>query len=291
MNRTTGSIIASCAVFQLAGWLTAGEPTRLTNDGRLKFSPVFCNDGESIVYADLEKPTLLRLQRLRLTDGRIEPLHPEAATSQFDPAWARNCGVYAHVHNRGTLSVSVIIHRPDGSQSEILPGGGFDGLRSPAVSPDGTHVLYCHAERGRLQVCIAAADGTGQRPLTDSAGSSNWPDFSPDGRRIVFASSRSGDFEIYVMQADGSDVRRLTESPLQDVRPRFSPDGGRIAFTSHRDGNAELYVMNADGSDVRRVTVHDERDDYAAWHPSGRQLAAVCERNGEHDLYLIDVPY
>jgi tricorn protease-like protein len=277
-------------VSALAGTAAAGEPVRLTFDGRIKFTPVFCHDGESLVYVDFEKPTLYRLQRLHLASGTIEALHPEASTFQFEPAWARRAPVYAYAHTRGTLSVSVIIRRDKEQLAEILPGGGFDGLRSPAVAPDGTRVLYSHAERGRQQIFSVAPDGSETRPLTDSPGNNNWPDFSPDGRQIVFSSSRTSDYEIHVMDSDGGNVRPLTDSPLQDIRPRFSPDGSRIAFTSHRDGNAELYVMQADGTVVTRVTQHDERDDYPAWHPDGAHLVAVCERDGEHDLYLIDAP-
>lgn len=290
MKHSMRSAVIACALAQFARGLTAGEPTRLTHDGRQKYTPVFCNDGEHLVFVDLETPSLLRLKRLRIADGQIEALHPDVTTSEFEPAWARSANVYAYAHTRGTLSVSVIIRGENGRQAEVLPGGGFDGLRSPAVSSEGTRVLFAHSERGRQQIFSVSPEGKDERPLTDSAGNNNWPDFSPDGRQIVFASSRTGNYEICVMQADGSNVRQLTDSPLQDIRPRFSPDGQRIAFTSHRDGNAELYVINADGSDEKRVTVHDERDDYPAWHPNGKQLIAVCEREGEFDLYLIDVP-
>jgi len=268
----------------------AGELTRLTHDGRLKFSPVFCDDGATLVYVDFEKPTLYRLKCLRLDSGECTALNPAATTSEFEPAWARRANVCAFAHTRGTLSVSVIVRAGAEQTAEIMPGGGFDGLRSPAVSPDGSQVLYCQSANGRQQIYAVAADGSNTRMLTDSEGNNNWPDFSPGGERIVFSSSRSGNYEIFVMNADGRQVRQLTDSPLQDIRPRISPDSRRIAFTSHRDGNAELYVMNTEGGDIRRVTLHEERDDYPAWHPSGHQLVAVCERAGEHDLYLIDVP-
>ena len=288
MNRRI-LCLAAAILGGLIGSATAGEPVRLTFDGRQKFTPTICHDGESLVYVDFERPNLYRLKRLLLAGGEPEDLHPEATTFEFEPAWARQSPVYAYAHARGTLSISVIIRREGQQLAEILPGGGFDGLRSPAVSADGSRVLYSHAERGRQQIYSVAPDGTGATPLTNSPGNNNWPDFSPDGRQIVFASSRSDDYEIYVMDADGKNVRRLTDSPLQDIRPRFSPDGRHIAFTSHRDGNAELYVINADDSSIRRVTSSEERDDYAAWHPSGRQLVAVCERGGEHDLYLFDL--
>lgn len=289
-GTTFRCIAVALLLSHLGSFASAAEPTRLTSDGRIKFTPVFCHDGQSLVYVDFERPNNFRLMRLRLSSGEVESLHPEATTFEFEPAWARNADVYAYAHTRGTLSISVLIRNAGKAPVEILPGGGFDGLRSPAVSPDGTRVLYCHGAQGNQQIHAVAADGTGDRRLTESQGLNNWPDFSPDGRQIVFASSRDGDFEIYVMDADGANPRRLTDSPLQDIRPRFSPDGRRIAFTSHRDQNAELYMMNADGSDVRRVTDHAERDDYPAWHPDGKRLVAVLERDGAHDLYLVDAP-
>ena len=268
----------------------ASEPLRLTHDGRLKFSPVFCDEGKAVVYVDLETPSLYRLKKLRVADQRTKSLHPQATTSEFEPAFSRHAPVYAYAHTRGALSVGINIHRAGETSSiEIPPGEGFAGLRSPAVSPDGSRIVFSEAAGGRQQLVSVAADGSGKMPLTDSRGIDNWPDFSPDGKRIVFGSSREGDFEIFIMQADGTDVRRLTTSPRQDIRPRFSPTGQQVAFTSYRDGNAEIYVMNADGSQPRRATFHEERDDYPAWHPSGDKLVVVSERDGMHDLYLLDL--
>src|SRR5437667_7556046 len=62
------------------------ESVRLTSDGRLKFSPVFFDGGRDIIYADFERPELFRLQRLNLASKKIEPLHPSASKSAFDPA-------------------------------------------------------------------------------------------------------------------------------------------------------------------------------------------------------------
>src|SRR5262245_47131661 len=75
--------------------LGAAEPVRLTSDGKLKFSPVFFNGGREIVYADLEKPEQYRLQRLNLATRAVEPLHPKATTSEFEPAVSADGKTYA----------------------------------------------------------------------------------------------------------------------------------------------------------------------------------------------------
>jgi WD40 repeat protein len=268
--------------------MSAGEPARLTFDGRLKFSPVFRDGGREVVFAELVTPSLYQIRRLVLADGTNEPLHTAASTSEFEPAWSRDDQCYAFLKTRSALSVSVMVCDRGGMKlGEFLPAEGFCGYRSPAVAPDHSRVAFSYAEKGRQQIYSGRPDGTDRKPLTDSRGINNWPAYSPDGRTIVFGSSRDGNFDIYRMNADGSNVQRLTDSPFQDIRPRFSPDGARIVFTSHRDGNAEIYVMNADGSAPRRSTVNVERDDYADWHPDGARLVVVSERGGLHDLYLV----
>lgn len=274
----------------LAQGTNAAEPRRLTRDGRLKFSPVFANEGREIVYVELENPTLYRLKRLSLDDLSTEVLHADAKTSEFEPAYSADGKTFAFLQTIDVLRVSLIVRDRKGKTlGEVPPPPGFSGMRSPAISPDGQFVIYSIADKGRQQLFRVRADGTERQTMTDSQGINNWPAYSHSGESVAFGSSRDGDFEIYRMPADGGDAIRLTNSPGQDIRPRFSPDGTRIAFTSHRDGNAEIYTINVDGTSPQRITESLERDDYPEWHPDGRHLAIVGERGGRHDLYLLEL--
>jgi TolB protein len=281
--------VLPCLLALPVGLLRGGEPVRLTFDGRLKFSPVFFNGGKEVIYADLEKPEQFRLQRLNLATKAVEPLHPKAAASEFEPAVSADGRFYAFLRTRGTLSVGVVIRNAaTGAEVEVPPGTGFSGLRAPALAPDGSRALYSFAD-GQQHIWSVDARGRDPKALTKGEGVNTEPCYSPDAKRIAFSSTRDGNYEIYVMDADGSNVRRLTNSPYRDIRPRFSPDGKRITFTSHRDGNAEIYVMNAEGSAQRRLTHNPDRDDYPTWHPDGRRLIFVSERDGKHDLYMLEV--
>lgn len=286
--------IVFCAVFLIAlikSICEAAEPVRLTDDGKLKSDPTFVNEGRQLVFTWLEQDDRLRLMRMSMKTKKFEPLHKDVTKSEFEAAFSPDGRYYAFVQSRGNLNLALVIRNTkENKQSEVPPGGGFSGLRSPTISPDAKRVLFCYPEQGRQHIYSVNVLAKDKKQLTDSSGVNNWPSISRDGKQIVFGSTRDGNYEIYVMKYDGSDVRRITESPRQDMRPEFSPDGSRIAFTSSRDGNYEIYVVNSDGSQLRRLTTNQERDDYATWHPDGKHLAVVSERAGRHDLYLYEVP-
>src|SRR5262245_6149572 len=78
---------ALCALLLLTGTLNAGEPERLTTDGKLKSAPVFASAHE-IVFAVHEIPNQVVLKRLKLKDRAQELAHPSLKSHQFDPAFS-----------------------------------------------------------------------------------------------------------------------------------------------------------------------------------------------------------
>lgn len=274
------------------------EARRLTQDGRLKMDPMFIRGGSELIYTVQESATQLSLMKLKLSDGSVERLHPQAERSEMDAAFSADGQYYAFIRNTGNLNVRLLIRdAAQKKETEFEPPGGFIAVRRPALSPDGNRVLFSLPAYNGQQIVLLELRGLERRNLKPedinkyltTTGLNNWPAYSPDGSDIVFGSSRGGSFEIYLMKADGSDVRRLTRSSAMNIRPSWSPDGKRLAFTSNRDGQYEIYVMNRDGANQRRLTNHPERDDYACWHPDGKSLAVVSERAGRTDLYLLEV--
>ena len=262
----------------------AGESHRLTTDGQLKRDPIFVNEGREIVYSVEHTAPRLILNRLRLADGVVTRLHPEASLPELKPSFSRNEKIYSFLAMTGNDNLTLRVRDVKSKQVRILKSSGAV-VWNAAITPDGKQVVYNISG----QLILRSLSDDKEIPLTKSAGRNDWPNVSADGKQIVFSSSRNGDFDISVMKLDGSEVRRLTESPGLDMRPVWSPDGKQIAFTSNRDGNYEIYAMNADGSNVRRITHHEERDDYPAWHPNGKKLVYVSERNGNYDLYLTEI--
>jgi hypothetical protein len=71
-------LVAAAVTSQLA----AVEPIRLTHDGRMKFTPVFINGGEDLVFVEIQDPRMSRLQRLQ-SSWRRDRVSVVIVTRQF----------------------------------------------------------------------------------------------------------------------------------------------------------------------------------------------------------------
>jgi TolB protein len=277
--------------YPLANGMQAGEPRRLTHDGKLKFAPTFTANGKEIVYSIHEEPTRVSLKKLELSAGSETLLYPSLAAHQHDPDFSPDGRLLCFAMSSGSPQLVLIIKDlQTKGESSFHPQGARSTVRTPRFTPDNKRIVFMLSAPGGQQIATVDVEGGNLSRLTQSEGMNCWPSVSPDGQQIVFGSSRDGGFCIYAMNIDGSSVLRLTRHPLRDMRPVWSPDGGSIAFASNRDGNSEVYIMDRDGRRLRRVTHHPERDDYPVWHPDGRQILMVSQRGGAHDLYLVDVP-
>jgi Tol biopolymer transport system component len=152
---------------------------------------------------------------------------------------------------------------------------------APDWSPDGTRIAYIRWDQDQPSIWVMAADGSGQRQLTDRAVGSP-PDWSPDGVRVLF---EAGDYRLYAINADGTGRRQI--SGIGPVRgARWSPDGTRIALTMQD----AVWVINADGGGLRRL----KHGWYPSWSPDGRQLVYLAVsfasvRTGELQIRLMDI--
>ncbi len=127
----------------------------------------------------------------------------------------------------------IYIMNTDGSEQQRLTNSGE--AFTPAISPDGTRILFNSTGNGNAEIWVMLL-----HPATFSA-------------------------EIHVMNSDGSGDAAITQAGATSEYPCWSPDGKQIAFQTSQDGNFEIYIMNADGSDPRRLTYNDAFDGRPSW--------------------------
>jgi TolB protein len=146
-------------------------------------------------------------------------------------------------------------------------------------------IAFVSSRDGDYAIFTMAADGGGERRLTDPEGDATGQDdlffqvdpaWSPDGTRLAFASGRSGSSDIYVMSSDGTGTTRLTSGEKNDTHPTWSSSGEIVAFA--RDG--DIYVVNMDGSGLRRISDVTAEESDPAWSPDGGWIAYVRRTPG-----------
>lgn len=192
---------------------------------------------------------------------------------------------------------AVFVMNADGSRPTRVAGG-----RSPAWSPDGSHIAFI----GDAGLTVMNADGSARHPLATNRQPES-PAWSPDGHSIAYSALNSGRcvlifFEplcardLYVVDVNGAGVRQLTRAPdaLDQSRdPAWSPDGASLAFWRSRltTTEADLYLVAADGTEAAQLTaIAGTAEGFPVWSPDGRALAFGLrpDRAGDdYDIALI----
>jgi len=160
---------------------------------------------------------------------------------------------------------------PDGTQKKRLTSTeGYDG--GAVFSRDGKHLVWRAnhpktpetMERYRallkenlttpmkMEIFVAAADGSGARQITNFGCASFAPTFTPDGRKILFSSNKhecdGRKFELFMINLDGTGLEQVTNFGGFTSFPEFSPDGKRLVFASDKDSKSryEFNIFVAD---------------------------------------------
>jgi Tol biopolymer transport system component len=187
---------------------------------------------------------------------------------------------------------------------------GYDAEAS--YSPDGRWIVFSSmrdaynrtlsgAEQKQLgldpsyfgEIYIMAADGSGQKRLTNVPGYDGGPFFSPDGKRIVWRRFDEQGLiaDVWTMNLDGTNAKQVTQFKSMSWAPYIHPSGEYLLFASNKLGfeNFEVFMVDVEGrKEPVRVTYSDGFDGLPVPSPDGRQLAWTSSRGGgrEGQIFL-----
>jgi TolB protein len=255
---------AGTHIHRVGGYRNADHPAWSPDGRKLAFDEGFPSADIYVMNADGSDVT-------RLTDDQ----------NSMDPAWSPDGRRIAYDNG-----ADVRVMNADGSRQRTVIKAAVSGnFPQPSWSPDGRRIAFsCSHDPGiDVGICVANADGTGVRKLTnrlpggghlyDSA-----PKWSPDGRRIAFYQEYDCDgcdsygtdwganLLVAVVNADGTRLRGLTHDYVS-ADPSWSPLGTEIAYDTPYDAVSQIHVMNADGSSQRLLNVGRRGGKDPAWSP------------------------
>jgi hypothetical protein len=161
---------------------------------------------------------------------------------------------------------------------------------SPALSPDGRHVVFL-SERDRLSIDLFLAEvrtGRVVRKIATTTGSTETESLQPvqsagswaaDGRFVYAALRRGAPALVVVDPVTGRMIREVRLPQLGEVlTPAFAPDGRRIVFSGLHGGVSDLFVYDLEVDALVALTNDPFADLHPSWSPDGATIAFVTDR-------------
>lgn len=169
----------------------------------------------------------------------------------------------------GSGTVGLYRIQADGAGLQALVEPTVPGPTQPAVSPDGTQVVYSVREGADDVLHVVGIETAEDRVVAlDGPRADQRPQWSPDGRTLLFERYQGKTYRLAVGPVAGGPVVEL--GPSQPYRTggsnaRFSPDGTRVLAFFESD--ASSWVLDpADGSAIQ---LGNEIVSPLTWQPTG----------------------
>ena len=177
----------------------------------------------------------------------------------------------------------------------------------PCYSPDGSFVAFASSaydasEKDCFEIYRLRPDGSEQKRLTFTQGSSSYPLWHPNSKQIAFtcwsavADTRKYKADLYLVNADGSELRCLNESPTVNWLGAFSPNGRFLAFDSIRNGtsvdvqnNWDIFLLELATGQIHQMTDNAVLDRKPKFNPDGTTILFESARDGSKELYCATV--
>ncbi len=225
-----------------------------------------------------------------LTDTDLKQYQSHA--HDVHPMWGADGRIYFASERDSIFNIWRIA--PTGGAPEQVTRHSDDGVQFPAISPDGSKLIY---ENGFELWTLDVPAGTPRKLAIRMASDPKENDIgviAANGRSDGFAVSPSGDYaavdvhgDIVIVPTDSGvgEMTRVTESPWRERSQVWSPDGSHIAFISDETGEEEIWLWQRDTRERRKLTTHESIKADITWSVDSRKLAFTADNR----LWEVDV--
>ncbi|MFC1660445.1 prolyl oligopeptidase family serine peptidase [Gemmatimonadota bacterium] len=228
-------------------------------------------------------------------DGQSEPVFWVQGNS---PVWDPDGGFI--VFSRGGQLWRVDV----GSTEPVQVTTDLDGVRAPALSPDGRTLAFYSSASGSQDIWLVPSDGS-QPPRQLTEGSMTVdetrfePGWSPDGTTIAYVANQADFYadDVWLVDVSSGRARQLSDSIRAiSTAPVWSPDGSQIVVLGTTENEywyldiADIYLLDPNRGTQTRLEMQTYATAYQYrpfWSADGTRIFFPYMERGEHNLWVV----
>lgn len=293
----------------------AGNPVRLTTDGRSDYNPVWSPDGRWIAFlraprlpprdsSPVERSEVLLIPPLGGAERALGELRIRTVGTSAFLAWCpdSSCLIATNSLGEGQPDALFVLSLESGERRQLThPPPSTLGDCNPAVSPDGRSLVFRRVPAGGAGELHRLTLGSGPtvagvpERLTPGRLNAGYPAWMPDGDAILF--SAQGRLWRMAMRGGTSPAPLpfAGDDGIMPVISRSQP-GGRTrlvyvrSFSDRNIWRVDTAAAGAAASSSPVVAIASTRTEtVGALSPDGRRVAFASDRSGVNEIWLADL--
>ena len=135
----------------------------------------------------------------------------------------------------------------EGTSTQLWSGLDGRAVGGPAIAPDGQRFAFVVQRRGRTQLYVMNADGTGARRIAEDLDVRGAPAWSPDGQWLAVAANRDGEPRLFKIPLGGGTPVLLVKE--YSIDPVWAPSGRFLVYSGADVGTTfSVKAVSADGA-------------------------------------------